>query len=89
MEPSFFSSSIQGYDRYREHCERVIWVRPMSFELWQQIEPWLEERGRIAILDGLRYHQKRPRRYRGGVTVADCDARMLGREAAGMATIGA
>jgi hypothetical protein len=41
------------YIRYMRRCEEIL-VRPASFDLWHQIEPWLIERGRIAVLEVLR-----------------------------------
>lgn len=41
------------YMRYTARCEQ-IGVLPASFGLWQAIEPWLNERGRIAVLETLR-----------------------------------
>jgi hypothetical protein len=41
------------YIRYMRRCEEIL-VRPASFDLWRQIEPWLIERGRIAVLEVLR-----------------------------------
>jgi hypothetical protein len=44
------------YDRYARYIRRCgeIMVRPASFDLWQQIEPWLAEQGRIAVLEVMR-----------------------------------
>jgi hypothetical protein len=41
------------YARYMERCEQIL-VRPASFDLWKQIEPWLIARGQIAVLEVLR-----------------------------------
>lgn len=41
------------YIRYMRRCEEIC-VHPASFDLWRQIEPWLIERGRIAVLEVLR-----------------------------------
>lgn len=41
----------ERYDDYRFHCIEDLGVHPASFAIWAQIEPWLIEHKRIAVLD--------------------------------------
>jgi hypothetical protein len=47
------------YERYRLWCQRVLGVYPASFEIWRQIEGWLIQRGRFAVLDDLCFDRRR------------------------------
>jgi hypothetical protein len=47
------SNALARYSRYRLWCERVLGVHPASFQIWRQIEHWLIEHGRYAVLDDL------------------------------------
>jgi hypothetical protein len=54
VNPSLFVR----YERYRLWCQRVLGVYPASFEIWRQIEGWLIERGRFAVLDDLCFDRR-------------------------------
>lgn len=49
---------LDRYERYRLWCQRVLGVYPASFEIWRQIEGWLIERGRFAVLDDLCFERR-------------------------------